>query len=64
MQERLVFQGAQLQSLVLVDRSGPTGQVSHRSKLTLAQTQLIEALQVPLPVRVAAASASGKPQAA
>ena len=64
LQERVSFRAAELLRLEVVVRSGPAGQVSQTSKLTPAQTQLLEALQVRSPVRVRAASASGKPQAA
>ncbi|MDA8330390.1 MAG: transposase [Candidatus Dormibacteraeota bacterium] len=54
----------ELQRLVLVDLSGPAGQVSQTSKPTPSQTQLFEALQVPAPIRVRAASSSRQPEAA
>jgi hypothetical protein len=54
----------ELQQLVLVDLSGPTGQASQASRPTPAQTQLFEALQVPAPIRVRAASSSSQPEAA
>ncbi len=54
----------ELQRLVLVDLSGPAGQVSQTSQPTPAQTQLFEALQVPAPIRVRAASSSSQPEAA
>ncbi len=54
----------ELQRLVLVDLSGPAGQVSQTSKPTPAETQLFETLQVPAPIRVRAASSSSQPEAA
>ena len=54
----------ELQRLVLVDLSGPAGQVSQTSKPTSAQPQLSEALQVPAPIRVRVASSSRQPEAA
>ncbi len=50
--------------LVLVDLSGPAGQVSQTSQITPAQPQLFEALQVPAPIRVRAASSSSQPESA
>ena len=54
----------ELQRLVLVDLGGPAGHVSQTSKPTPAQSQLFEALQVPAPIRVRAASSSSQPEPA
>lgn len=54
----------ELQRVALVEFSGPAGEAQQTSKLTPSQAQLFEALQVPPPLRIWAASSSRKPVAA